>query len=95
MSKRPFLRFLRSGDAIQIHLVFLLIVLLSWSLWKGDAQPDYRYGLLFALIAYPVLLVLAWWSQRLDPIVSDVGRPVDMPAQINSKKKSRRNRSRA
>jgi hypothetical protein len=70
MSNRPFLRFLRSGDAIQIHFVcLLLVVLLSWSLWTGDAQPDYRYGLVFAVIAYPVLLALSWWSQRLDGLV--------------------------
>ena len=95
MSKRPFLRFLRSGDAIQIHAVcLLLIVLLSWSLVKGDAPPDYKYGLLFAVIVYPVLLVLSWWSQRLDPIAAEVARPVELPRPINSKNKSRRNRSR-
>jgi len=96
MSRLPFRRFLRTGDAIQIHAVcLLLIVLLAWSLRKGDALPDYRYGLLFAVIAYPVLLLLSWWSQRLDPIVTDVSRPIDMPPQINTQKKSRRNRSRA
>jgi len=96
MSKLPFFRFLRTGDAIQIHIVcLLLIVVLSWSLLAGNAQPDYKYGLLFAVIVYPVLLVLSWWSQRLDPIVTETARPVEMPPQINSKRKSRRNRSRA
>jgi hypothetical protein len=96
MSKLPFRRFLRTGDAIQIHVVcLLLIVVLSWSLVTGNAQPDYKYGLLFAVIVYPVLLVLSWWSQRLDPIVTTTARPVDVPRQVNPKNKSRRNRSRA
>jgi len=96
MSKLPFRRFLRTGDAIQIHIVcLLLIVVLSWSLVTGHAQPDYKYGLLFAVIVYPILLVLSWWSQRLDPIVTTTARPVDVLQQINRKNKSRRNRSRA
>lgn len=79
MSKLPFRRFLRTGDAIQIHVVcLLLIVVLSWSLWTGNAQPDYKFGLLFAVIVYPVLLVLSWWSKRLDPIVTNTARPVDV-----------------
>jgi len=72
-----------------------LIVVLSWSLVTGNAQPDYKYGLLFAVIVYPVLVVLSWWSQRLDPIVTTTARPIDVPQQINPKNKSRRNRSRA
>jgi hypothetical protein len=67
MPRRPFLNFLVSSEAIQVHLVcLLLIVLLSYSLWTGDAQPDYGWGLLFTVVVYPVILGLMWWSEHLE-----------------------------
>ncbi|HUE69451.1 MAG TPA: hypothetical protein VMP01_01070 [Pirellulaceae bacterium] len=67
MHRRPLLRFLVSVEAIQVHLACLaLIALLSYSLWTGDAQPDYGWGLLFTVVAYPVILGLMWWSERLE-----------------------------
>jgi hypothetical protein len=90
MAKLPFRRFLRTGDAIQIHIVcLLLIVVLSWSLLSGNAQPDYKYGLLFAVVVYPVLLVLSWWSQRLDPIVTEAARPKDVSNGLRKRQRSR------
>ena len=63
MPRRPFLRFLISADAIQVHLLFItLIVVLSVSLSSGDAKPDYGWALIFAIVVYPILLALAWWS---------------------------------
>ena len=53
MSNPSFIRFLVSGNAIQVHLLCLtLIVVLSISLLSGDAQPDYGIGLLFTMVAY-------------------------------------------
>lgn len=67
MPRRPFLRSLISADAIQVHLLFItLIVVLSVSLLSGDAKPDYGWALLFAIVVYPILLGLTWWSGRLD-----------------------------
>lgn len=67
MPRRPFLRFLISGQAIQVHLLCLLLIgLLSYSLWIGDAQPDYGWGLLFTVVAYPIVLGLMWWSEHLE-----------------------------
>jgi hypothetical protein len=63
------MKFLLSANAIQAHLLCLtLIVLLSVSLWSGDAQPDYALGLVFTVVAYPVLLFLIWWSQKMDGV---------------------------
>lgn len=65
--RRSFKRFLLSGNAISVHLFCLtLIVLLSISLLTGDAQPDYALGLAFAIVVYPILLLLVWWSDRAD-----------------------------
>ena len=67
MSKRGFWRFVFSMDAIEAHLLFLtLIGVLSYSLWAGEAQPDYAWGLLFGVVAYPVVLGLMWWQKRSD-----------------------------
>lgn len=61
------MRFLLSANAIQVHLLCTtLIVVLSISLWTGEAQPDYGWGLLLTVCMYPVLLGLMWWSDRLD-----------------------------
>jgi Ca2+/Na+ antiporter len=67
MSRRPLKRYLLSANAIQAHLLCIgLIVLLSISIWTGDAQPDYKWGLLFTIVIYPVLLGLLWWNDRLE-----------------------------
>ncbi|QDT43661.1 hypothetical protein Pan241w_37630 [Gimesia alba] len=67
MTRRPLKQFLLSSNAIQAHLLCLtLIVLLSLSIWEGNTQPDYKWGLLFTIIVYPVLLGLLWWSDRLE-----------------------------
>ena len=67
MARRPFTRFLLSAKAVEVHLLCLtLIVVLSISLWTGDAQPDYGLGLAFTLFAYPIVLVLLWRSERLE-----------------------------
>ena len=59
MPQRPFVRFLLSLDAIQVHLLCLcVIVVVSISLWEGKPQPDYAWALLFAIVAWPVLLGL-------------------------------------
>lgn len=67
MTRRPLKRFLLSMDAIQVHLLCLgLIALLSFSIWSGDAQPDYKWGLLFTILIYPALLGFLWWNDRLE-----------------------------
>ena len=67
MRRRPLIRFLFSANALQVHLLCLtLIVVLSISLWTGDAQPDYGWGLVFTIAVYPILLFLLWCSERLD-----------------------------
>lgn len=32
----------------------------------GNAQPDYKWRLLFTIVVYPVLFGGLWWSDRLD-----------------------------
>lgn len=67
MARRPFTRFLLSANAIHVHLLCItLIVVLSISLWTGDAQPDYGWGLLFTIVVYPIVLGLMWWSEHLE-----------------------------
>lgn len=64
-------RFLLTGNAVQAHILFLtLIVVLSISLWNSEAQPDYVWGLVFAVIAWPVVLGLMWLGQRRDERVA-------------------------
>lgn len=68
MSPRsPFARFLISASAIQVHLLCgTLIVVLSIDLRAGNAKPDYKWGLLFTILVYPLLLGLLWWRERLE-----------------------------
>lgn len=88
--RSPFLRFLLTGNAIQVHLLCVtLIVVLSASLWTGDAQPDYKWGLLFTIVFYPVLLGLLWWSDRLDEqaIVEHVIESLTAPEKLRLKRR--------
>lgn len=67
MSQRAPKQFLLSANAIQAHVLFLtLIVVLSLSIWEGKAQPDYLWGLVFAVVAWPVVLGLLWLGRRQD-----------------------------
>lgn len=67
MFSPEFLRFLRSGDAIQVHLLCgTLVVVLSVSLWTGEAGDDFGWGLAFSIVAWPVLLGLMWLSRHFD-----------------------------
>lgn len=90
MARRPFIRFLLSANAIQVHLLCLiLIVILSISLWTGDAQPDYGWGLLFAIVVWPVLLGLMWWSERLNEqaAVEHVLESLTAPERLRQKRR--------
>ncbi|MCA9016736.1 MAG: hypothetical protein KDA77_15490 [Planctomycetaceae bacterium] len=96
MSRRPLKRFLLSSNAIQVHLLCLtLIVLLSLSIWEGNAQPDYKWGLLFTIIIYPVLLGLLWWSDRLEEqeYVEHVIESITEPERLRRKRRSWRRNS--
>lgn len=60
-------RFLLTANANQAHVLCLtLIVVLSISLWNGEAQPDYVCGLEFAVGAWPAVPGLMWLGQRQD-----------------------------
>jgi len=89
MHKRFIKRFLMSGKAIQAHILCLsLIILLSISLWTGEAQPDYVFGLLFVVIAYPVLLLLLWKTERLDEKaqIEHVVESITVPDKLRKKR---------
>jgi hypothetical protein len=63
------MRWLWTGEAIKAHAVFaLLIALLTAELLAGNQGPagDYLLGLVFCVIAYPVVLLLLWWRWRAD-----------------------------
>lgn len=67
MPQRAPRQFLLSANAIQAHVLFLtLIVVLSISLWNGEAQPDSLWGLVIAVVAWPVVLGLMWLGWRQD-----------------------------
>jgi hypothetical protein len=90
MARRSFKRFLISFNAIQAHVLSLtLIVLLSVSLWNGEAQPDYKWGLLFCIVAYPVVIGLLWWSERLDEqlAVEHVIESLTAPEKLRRKRR--------
>lgn len=96
MTRRPLKRFLFSSNAIQVHLLCLtLIVLLALSIWEGNAQPDYKWGLLFTIVIYPVLLGGLWWSDRLDDraVVAHVIESVTEPERLRRKRRSWRRSS--
>jgi hypothetical protein len=89
MPQRPFLRFLLSLEALQVHLLCsVLIVVLSISLWTGEAQPDYGWGLLFTIVAWPVLIGLMWYSKRLDErmVVEHVVESITAPEKLRRKR---------
>ena len=89
MSRRALKRFLLSGDAIQVHLLFgALAVLLAYSLWSGEAQADYGWGLLFCVVACPVILGLMWWQNRAD--LEAAAR--ELEESLTERKKLRRKR---
>ncbi|QDU51256.1 hypothetical protein [Gimesia panareensis] len=91
MARRPFLHFLLSANALQVHLLCLtLIVLLSLSIWEGNAQPDYKWGLLFAIVVYPVLLILLWYSDRLEEreAVEHVIESLTEPERLRRKRRA-------
>ncbi|HUY92303.1 MAG TPA: hypothetical protein VMV10_26415 [Pirellulales bacterium] len=65
MNKRFVKQFLLSSHAIEAHLICpLMIVVLSIDLLSGRAKHDYRLALVFFIVAYPLLLLLSWWSDR-------------------------------
>ena len=89
MARRPLTQFLLSANAIQVHLLCVtLIVVLLTSLWTGDAQPDYGWGLLFTIIVYPILLGLMWWSERLDEkaVVEHIVESLTTPENLRRKR---------
>lgn len=91
MSRRPLKCFLFSSNAIQVHLLCLtLIILLSISIWEGNAQPDYKWGLLFTIVVYPVLLVLLWYSDRLEEreAVEHIIESLTAPERLRRKRRS-------
>tara|TARA_R110002095_G_scaffold188226_2_gene165505 strand:- start:1181 stop:1687 length:507 start_codon:yes stop_codon:yes gene_type:complete len=84
-------RFLLTANAIQVHLLCgTLIVLLSVSIWNGEAQPDYQWGLLFTIVIYPVLLGLLWWNDRLEEqaVVEHVIESITEPERLRRKRRS-------
>lgn len=63
------MRWLWSGQALRVHVVFgLATALLVAALLAGDAGPagDYPLGLVFCLVAYPVVLMLVWFKAWAD-----------------------------
>lgn len=91
MSRRPLKRFLLSSNAIQVHLLCLtLIVLLSVSIWEGNAQPDYQWGLLFTIVIYPVLLGLLWWNDRIEEqaAIEHLVESITEPERLRRKRRS-------
>jgi hypothetical protein len=90
VARRPFTRFLLSANALQVHLLCVtLIAVLSISLWTGEAQADYGWGLLFAIVVYPILLGLVWWSERLDEqaAVEHVVESLTAPERLRRKRR--------
>lgn len=65
MSRRPLRKFLISGNALQAHLLCGgLIIILSLSFWNENAKPGDGWGLVAAIIVYPILLLLLWTTER-------------------------------
>lgn len=90
MARRPFKNFLLSGNAIQVHLLCItLIVVLSISIWEGNAQPDYKWGLLFTIIAYPIVLWLLWANDSMEQqaAVEHIVESLTEPEQLRRKQR--------
>ncbi|WP_166820674.1 hypothetical protein [Thalassoroseus pseudoceratinae] len=89
MFSPEFRRFLRSGDAFQIHLLFGgLTVVLVVGLLTDDRQPDLGWGLLFAVVAWPIVLGLAWLGQKSDEkfVADHIAESISAPRQLLQKR---------
>lgn len=65
--RRPFVRFLLSLQVVPVHLLCgVLVLCLGADVLAGRGQPDYKWGLLFTIVAYPMIIGLMWWQQKLD-----------------------------
>lgn len=65
MNKRFLKQLLLNSHAIKAHLICpLMIVVFSVELFNGNARHDYKLGLVFFIVAYPLLLLLSWWIER-------------------------------
>lgn len=90
MPRRPIKKVLLSSRAIQVHLLCItLIVVLSISIWEGNAQPDYKWGLLFTIVAYPIVLWLLWFSDKMEEqaAVDYVVESLTEPEQLRRKQR--------
>lgn len=91
MARRPLKKFLLSGNALQVHLLCItVIVVLSISIWEGNAQPDYVSALIFTIVVYPTLLAIMWWNEgvRTQAAVEHVVESITEPEKLRRKRQA-------
>lgn len=90
MPSPEFRRFLRSGDAVQVHLLFGgLAVVMVIGLVTDEPQPDLGWGLLFAVVAWPIVVWLLWLSKKSDDqfVADHIAESISAPRQLLKKRR--------
>ncbi len=90
MFSPEFRRFLWSADAIYTHFAFCCVgIIATVGLLTDDPTPDLGWALLFAVVAWPIVVWLQWLSQKSEEqfVADHIAESISAPRQLLSKRR--------